>query len=134
MDNHVQSAIDGAVPDGEGDAAGWEEGSAGDVGAEVEDVALPAVAQLGSSIRQAGWDQISGWPHDVAGFVTWPAPGQMATVTLSGAQWDLVVLALRHWADVDERLSDAAGAAKSRAVATALGRQLAARGWSPRLR
>ena len=57
------------------------------------------------SIRQAGWDQISGWPHDAEGFKTWPAPGQSqtTTVTLTGAQWDLVVAALLHWATVDRR-------------------------------
>src|SRR5204863_1706089 len=55
-----------------------------------------------------------GWPHDVEGFKTWPAPGQIATVTLTGAQWNLVVFALRYWADVDESMSDAKGAAESR--------------------
>jgi hypothetical protein len=86
MDNHVQSAIDGAVPDGmqEGEDAGeealdgdghegiggWDEEGEGDgrdespgwdTEAEIEAMGLTRVAQLGTTIRQAGWDQIPGW-------------------------------------------------------------------------
>ncbi|MFG2050860.1 hypothetical protein ACGFIW_25930 [Micromonospora sp. NPDC048935] len=125
MDNHVNSAIDGAVPSG----SEWE--SPGDARAETGATRPPAVARLGISIRQAGWDQIPGWPHDVEGFRTWPAPGQTATVTLTGVQWRLVVVALRHWAAVAESLSDAEVAARSRAIATALVRRLTERGRSP---
>jgi hypothetical protein len=157
MDNHVQSAIDGAVPesmeegddtdeeawdgDGDDDEDGWDNDSddswdevpAGDTDTEVAASELPKVTRLGTSIRQAGWDQIPGWPHDAVGFQTWPAPGQLATMTLTGAQWSLVIFALHHWADVDERLSDAEGAAKSRAIATAIEHQLVKQGWSPEL-
>ncbi|MEU7905012.1 hypothetical protein [Actinoplanes sp. NPDC049118] len=122
MDNHVQSAIDGAVPDS---VPGW------DVAAKRSARKPPRVARLGNSIRQAGWDQIPGWPHDGEGFRTWPAPGQTATMTLTGLQWKLVVFALNCWADVDERMSDAEGAARSRAIATAVGQRLAEQGWSP---
>lgn len=155
MDNHVQSAVDGAVPDGmeeggdagekaqEGDGHegidGWDEDGEGDgrdespgwdAEAEIDGMELPRVAQLGTSIRQAGWDQIPGWPHDGEGFKTWPAPGQMATLTLTGTQWNLVVFALQYWADVDERLSDVEGATKSRAIATAVEQRLAEHGWA----
>ncbi|MCX4390384.1 hypothetical protein OG777_26165 [Micromonospora peucetia] len=125
MDNHVHSAIDGAVP------VGWEEGPSWDTEAEMETTKLPTVAQLGTSIRQAGWDQILGWPHDAEGFRRWPAPGQMATMTLTNVQWDLVIFALNYWADVDVRLSDAEGAARSRAIATVIGQLLAEQRWSP---
>jgi hypothetical protein len=125
MDNHIQSAIDGAVPDG------WEQRPSWDTEEEMETTELPPVAQLGSSIRQAGWDQIPGWPHDVEGFRTWPAPGQTATMTLAGVQWNLVIFALHYWADVGVRLSDAEGAARSRAIATTIGQRLAEQGWSP---
>ncbi|KUL34304.1 hypothetical protein [Actinoplanes awajinensis] len=143
MDNHVQSAIDGAVFDEEGDTDDeaedgdgpddeddWDEGPAADTDAEPDSIALPRVAQLGLSVRQAGWDQIPGWPRDAAGFETWPAPGQVATMTLTDAQWSLVVFALRHWAEVDERLSDAEGAARSRAIAADIEHHLAEQGWA----
>lgn len=146
MDNHVQSAIDGSVegdvfaeqdhvsdelPDHDArDEQSWDEGPDGDDEAEIGTTQLPPVAQLGTSIRQAGWDQIPGWPRRAGGFKTWPAPGETATVTLTGTQWTLAAAALHHWADVDERLSDAEGAARSRAIATALREQLAEQGWS----
>jgi hypothetical protein len=55
----------------------------------------------------------------------------MATITLTDAQWNLVVFALRYWADVDERMSDTKGAVESRAIATAVGQRLVEQGWSP---
>jgi hypothetical protein len=141
MDNHVQSAIDGSVQDDmgeEGDDPGNEapdhdgpDEHGWDCGAEIGTTELPRVAQLGTSIRQAGWDQIPDWPHDAEGFKAWPAPGQTAAMTLTGTQWKLVVIALHYWADVDERLSDDKGAAKSRAIAAAVGQRLAEQGWSP---
>jgi hypothetical protein len=130
MDNHAQSSIDGAVPDDMDEEDGrFSESPGWDAGEEMS--RLPRTARLAMSIRRAGWDQIPGWPHDVEGFKTWPAPGQMAMVTLTGAQWKLVVFALRCWADVHERLSDAQGAAKSRAIADAVGQRLVEQGWSP---
>lgn len=130
MDNHAQSVIDGAAPDdmdeedgGLSESPGWDP--------DEEISRLPRTAQLAISIRRAGWDQIPGWPHDVEGFKTWPAPGQTATVTLTGAQWNLVVFALRYWADVDESMSDAKGTAESRAIADAVARRLVEQGWSP---
>ncbi|MEU7750305.1 hypothetical protein AB0B57_02680 [Micromonospora sp. NPDC049101] len=125
MDSHVQSAIDGAVPDGREELPRW------DAEAETETTRLPTVAQLGSSIRQAGWDQIPGWPHDAEGFRTWPASGQTATMVLTNVQWNLVIFALHYWAEVAVRLSDAEGAARSRAIATVIGQRLAEQGWSP---
>jgi hypothetical protein len=94
MDNHVQSADDRGVAD------------------------------VGLGIRRAGWEQIPGWPHDLEGFKTWPAPGQTATMTLTAAQWELVVGALRYWADVSDRTSDPETAARSRAIAATVERQL----------
>jgi hypothetical protein len=155
MDNHIQSAIDGGSydegglepDDGDGDEAcnddeeeieseddtdGDEEpGDSWDVEAE-DAIREPAVAKVGMSIRQAGWDQIPGWPDDAEGFKTWPAPSQTTTVTLTGAQWDLVVSALLHWAAVDDGTDDAESAAASRAIATAVTVQLVEQGW-PRL-
>lgn len=96
--------------------------------AEIETIELPKVARVGSSIRQAGWDQIPGWPHDAEGFQTWPALRQMATMTLTSVQWSLVVFALQYWADVEEGLADAEAAAKSRAIATAIAQRLAEHG------
>ncbi|MFC4907738.1 hypothetical protein [Actinomadura gamaensis] len=61
------------------------------------------VVELGSGIRQAGWVQNPGWPHEVKGFDTRPAPGQVSTMTLNQNQWELVVLALDCWAAVDDR-------------------------------
>lgn len=93
------------------------------------------VVALGSGIRRAGWDQIPGWPKDVEGFADWPAPGQMSTVSLSGAQWDLVVSALERWAAVADRRGTSEGRAdgdRSRAIAALVRAQLAERGWTPR--
>jgi hypothetical protein len=123
MDNHVQSAIDGAVPDA---PPGGHTGNETDLDDELSQ--LPRVARLGSSIRRAGWEQIPGWPHDLEGFKTWPAPGQTATMSLTAGQWNLVVAALRHWADVDEQLSDVEGAARSRAIAATVAQRLAEQG------
>jgi hypothetical protein len=129
MDNHVQSAIDGTVPDDIDDDSG--ESPSSDIQADLEISRLPRVARLGLSIRRAGWKQVSGWPDDVEGFKTWPTPGQMATMTLTGGQWNLVVFALRHWADVDEHIGDFAGAVRSRAIATSIRQRLVEQGWSP---
>jgi len=93
MDNHAQSSIDGAVPDDMDEEDGrFSESPAWDAGEEMS--RLPRTARLAMSIRRAGWDQIPGWPHDVEGFKTWPATGQMAMVTLADAQWKLVVFAV----------------------------------------
>ena len=127
MDNHVQSAIDGSVPD---DLDEWADDD-GSEEEDEEDAELPKVARVGLGIRRAGWDQIPGWPHDARGFQTWPAPGQMATMTLTGRQWELVLSALHFWADVDESMSDTEGAAESRAAAAALRQRLTEVGWSP---
>jgi hypothetical protein len=133
MDNHVQSAVDGAVPDtiDEDDERAGDTPTDRDTETDQAISRLPRVAQVGLSIRRAGWDQIPDWPHDVAGFTTWPAPGQMATVTLTRAQWKLIVFALRHWADVDERIADAENAATSRAIATAVEQRLVEQAGSP---
>jgi hypothetical protein len=85
------------------------------------------VVDLGSSIRQAGWDQIPGWPHEVEGFKHWPAPGQTSMMTLSRTQWDLVISGLERWAAVEE----ADDAEQSRAIAALVRAQLIEQGWSP---
>ena len=51
-------------------------------------------------------------------------------MTLTSVQWNLVVSALRHWAHVDERLSDNEAAARSQAIAAAIGQRLAEQGCS----
>jgi len=89
------------------------------------------VVDLGMSIRQAGWDQIPGWPHDIQGFETWPAPGQRSTIALSRPQWDLVISTLERWAAVSDRSRDprsADDAASSRAIAALVRAQLAQQG------
>ena len=129
MDNHAQSCVDGAAPDDMEEDGRLSESPGWDADEEIS--GLPITAQVADSIRRAGWDQIPGWPHDGEGFKTWPALGQTATVTLTGVQWNLVVFALRYWADVDESLSDADGAAESRAIADAVGQRLVEQGWSP---
>lgn len=131
MDNHIQSAIDGSAPgcpggDADEGDVGWEDPSAGATAVELGSTGLPPLAQLGIGVRRAGWDQISGWPRDLDGLRTWPAPGQTATLTLDAAQWGLVIFALRHWAQVDERMSDFEEAARSRALATVLEDRLGA--------
>jgi hypothetical protein len=120
MDNHVQSAVVSGEPDDLAD----EDDDGADDEAGAGDERLPPVARRGLGVRRAGWAQIPGWPRDAAGFETWPAPGQLATVTLTRRQWDLVIHALRHWAEVDESLSDFRTAAESRAVATAIQHRL----------
>lgn len=155
MDNHVHAIIDGAVSDGmqqdedaladdrrdgtgQEDGASWTEEDADDLwdaslgsGTEAAPatVGLPRLAELCFSIRRAGWEQIAGWSHDAEGDQTWPTAGQMATITLAGAQWSLVVFALNYWADVAEQL-DALTAAKSRVIVAEIEQQLAEQGWS----
>ncbi len=145
MDNHIQSAIEGSLDDNDeddeedGDEEGdWDpdrfaDGLNVDELDEDELVELPAVAQLGKSIRQAGWDQIPGWPADGAAFRTWPSPGQTTFITLDGAQWDLVIAALLYWAEVDDDMDEehsAEDAARSRAIAAAIQHKLSEQGWS----
>ena len=72
------------------------------------------------AVRQAGLQQVAGWPKDLKGFATWPAPGQTAVITLAGAQWALVLTALRHWAAVEDRGDDPEGGARLRTLADAL--------------
>ena len=141
MDNHVQTAIGGGLDDDteagnedpdpgteDDDDSGSGSDSDDEDGWDAEDVELSGVAQLGLSIRQAGWDQLPDWPHDAEGLKTWPAPGQTATMTLTGSQWDLVITALHHWAAVDDRLQEADSAAECRAIAAAIQTQLAQQG------
>jgi hypothetical protein len=92
------------------------------------------VVELGSSIRQAGWDQIPDWPHELAGFAQWPAPGQTSTMVLTGSQWELVASALERWAGVSEGVGDPGSAEsvkQSRAIAALVRGQLAEQGWEP---
>ncbi|HZM75945.1 MAG TPA: hypothetical protein VFC19_09475 [Candidatus Limnocylindrales bacterium] len=99
-----------------------------EVSVEAEDGDPRGVVDLGMSIRRAGWDQVPGWPRDVQGFETWPAPGQTSTISLSRPQWDLVLSALERWAAVSDRSPDpgsADDAAQSRAIAELVRVQLA---------
>jgi hypothetical protein len=103
-----------------------------EVSTEAQDGDLHGIVDLGISIRQAGWDQIPGWPPHVEGFRNWPLPGQLTTMTLTGAQWGLVVSALECWADVSQSIDRADEAEQSRAIAALARVQLAKQGWSPR--
>jgi hypothetical protein len=109
-----------------------------EVSTQIENGDPRGVVDLGSSIRQAGWDQIPGWPQDVKGFETWPAPGQQSTMTLSGSQWALVLSALEHWATVSESVEGFGGpdraedAERSLAIAAVIRAQLIEQGWSAR--
>ena len=103
-----------------------------EVSTEAQDGDPHHIVDLGMSIRQAGWDQIPGWPQHVEGFRNWPPPGQLTTMILTGAQWGLVVSALECWADVSESIDRADEAEQSRAIAALTRVQLAEQGWSPR--
>jgi hypothetical protein len=81
------------------------------------------LTQLAESIRQAGWDQLPGWPKISAGFRSWPAPGQKQEMHLGARQWGLVVSALERWATVDDGLgedADRESAAFQRRVAASV--------------
>jgi hypothetical protein len=103
-----------------------------EVSTEAQDGDPHDIVDLGMSIRQAGWDQIPGWPQHVEGFRNWPPPGQLTTMILTGAQWGLVVSTLECWADVSESIDRADEAEQSRAIAALTRVQLAEQGWSPR--
>ncbi|NJP94762.1 hypothetical protein HCN51_35905 [Nonomuraea sp. FMUSA5-5] len=93
------------------------------------------VADLGDSIRQAGWAQIPDWPRDLAGFEHWPAPGQTSTLTLGRAQWELVISALERWSSVTADLGDPEAAHQAeadRALVELIRTQLLEQGWTPR--
>jgi hypothetical protein len=102
-----------------------------EVSSEAENGDLRQIVELGSSIRQAGWSTIPDWPKDVAGFQNWPAPGQTATMILTGDQWALIHSALTHWALVSDRVGHADDAERSRAIAALIDRQLTEQGWTP---
>jgi hypothetical protein len=147
MDNHIHAAIHGYLDNEEqGDDQNEEDDDEEDDDWNPDEFAdgfkadeldedelgeLPAVAELGKSIRQAGWDQIPGWPADAAGFATWPAPGQVALITLGAAQWALVIAALLRGgerdADMDEEFEE--DATRSWAIAAGLQGKLVERGW-----
>ncbi|MBM2620519.1 hypothetical protein JIG36_33965 [Actinoplanes sp. LDG1-06] len=122
LDNHAQTAIDSAATEMR------KFDDEGDPGASFGSPDLPRVTRLATSIRQAGWDQVEGWPHTVEGFETWPAPGQTATVTLSRVQWKLVVHALEEWAEVSARVQNTEEATSQRAIAASVTQHLASRG------
>ncbi|MFI6515448.1 hypothetical protein ACIBF1_07815 [Spirillospora sp. NPDC050679] len=93
------------------------------------------VVDLGSSVRHAGWDQNPGWPRDAKGFESWPTPGQKTTMTLDGAQWELVLSALERWSAVTGRSGDPGSAdqvQQDRAILALIRAQLAEQGWTRR--
>ena len=131
VDNHIHAAIHGYLDEDTDEAdheeAGPEEGNCDDDDLELEEDGLipePPVATLGAAVRDAGQAQVAGWPADAEGFATWPAPGQTATVTLTGEQWDLVLSALRRSAGDEDVV-------RSRDIGTAVRSRLTERGWSP---
>jgi hypothetical protein len=102
-----------------------------EVSVEAQNGDPSGVVDLGRSIRQAGWDQIPGWPHDLQGFETWPVPGQRSTIALSRPQWDLVISTLERWAAVSDRSPDPRTpdvATSSRTIAALVRAQLAQQG------
>lgn len=91
------------------------------------------LVEFGRRVRQAGWDQIPGWPRDARGFATWPAPGQTSTMALDAAQWRLVVTGLDRLADVDESLGipeHTHMAEEKRVIAALIRARLTEQGWS----
>ncbi|TDC85598.1 hypothetical protein [Actinomadura sp. 7K507] len=104
-----------------------------EVSTEAEEGDPRDVVHLGNSIRKAGWRQNPGWPRDLKGFESWPAPGQETTMTLNAAQWELVLSALVRWSAVSASLGDAESAAdaeQDRVIEALIRRQLAEQGWS----
>jgi hypothetical protein len=76
------------------------------------------LTELAESIRQAGWDQLPGWPKTSAGFRSWPAPGQTQEMRLAARQWGLVVSTLERWATmVGDEDGDRESAALLRRIA-----------------
>lgn len=55
-------------------------------------------AELGNSVRQAGWNQIVGTTG------VWPPENQVIFITMPGRQWHFVTTALSGWAAVSESL------------------------------
>ncbi|MFI7600055.1 hypothetical protein [Actinoplanes sp. NPDC049681] len=94
MDNEIQDLRDKC----------WESG-----GPDQANPFWVELTELAESIRQAGWDQLRGWPKTSAGFRSWPAPGQTQEMRLRTRQWGLVVTALERWAGVDDDLGEDTG-------------------------
>jgi hypothetical protein len=91
------------------------------------------VVSLGSSIREAGWDQLPDWPSEVNALMRWANSNEVRTVSLTGAQWNLVLSALARWAAVADRRDDAdsgEGGLWEWETAAYLEAALTARGWS----
>ncbi|GAA0411793.1 hypothetical protein Acor_15750 [Acrocarpospora corrugata] len=65
------------------------------------------IVDLGRSIRKAGWEQFPDWPGDYRLLSLWAASDECRTITLSGAQCELVLSALARWAAVADRADDA---------------------------
>ncbi|GGN49216.1 hypothetical protein FHR83_008737 [Actinoplanes campanulatus] len=87
---------------------------------EVPDQLNPFWVELtenAESIRQAGWDQLPGWPKESKGFRSWPAPGQTQEMHLGARQWGLIVSALERWATLDDEDGHQESAAFLRRVA-----------------
>ncbi|GAA2255273.1 hypothetical protein GCM10010402_08180 [Actinomadura luteofluorescens] len=104
-----------------------------EVSTEAQDGDPGNVVDLGNSVRRAGWAQNPGWPRDLKGFGTWPAPGQESPMALSGAQWGLVLSVLDQWSAVAAGLGDlesADRAEEERAIAALIRVQLAEQGCS----
>ncbi|TDB73611.1 hypothetical protein [Micromonospora sp. KC723] len=76
------------------------------------------VAELGRSIRQAGWDQLIGADGE------WPPVDEVVSVTLSGPQWELVTESLENWASVSDDLGQHDDAQRGRLIRTLVKGQL----------
>ena len=81
-------------------AEGWDYD---DWGEPTRDPHWAELSELGHSVRKAGWDQISDWPHEVESVRRWAAEhaGRTEAMNLTGRQWGLVVFALESRAALE---------------------------------
>ncbi len=95
------------------------------------DPELADLTQLGMSIRQAGWDQISDWPSP-EGLQRWPdSLGRSQAITLTARQWGLVVSALERWTVVAESIDQLDEAVTGRRIMNLVRDSLTRQGLDP---
>jgi hypothetical protein len=96
-----------------------------EVSVEAESGDPRGIVELGSGVREAGWDQVAHWTPGVPGSGRWPPDDQAVIVTLTRDGWALVDSALRRWAGVSESLDDLDSAAARRAIGELVSTQMA---------
>ncbi|MET8151506.1 hypothetical protein ACIBSW_20290 [Actinoplanes sp. NPDC049668] len=79
-----------------------------------------ALAKLGSTIREAGWQQLPDWPDTYEDLQRWGSADETRPISLTAGQWTLVVAALQHGATVQDAIDEPQEAARTRALAAAV--------------